>query len=195
MIKFLFLITLSFASSLVFSQSSLKDSDFIYGKMIGKDTLVGYFHFDKEFYEDGVTVFFRKKLTDTYYDCFPSKKYFSFESGSMYLESFEVARWGRDVDTIMRQMIPRVIKGTIELFEFRITNSSSTRTRSLIFFTKKDEEKEKIIKPTFKRQMASLVGDDEALMERINKGELRYQDMPQIVELYNAAHPMAPAPN
>jgi len=193
---FLFLLFISFSTS-IFPQSSGDTKEFIYGTMIRvadpenyrtADTLVGYFWFDNQLDQNGQTVHFKKDLNATKTKKFQSRKYDYFVSDVIYLETFGAIPMLTG-DVLI--MIPRIIDGRIQLFDLRYRTESYYFIHSNVerFFIKKDNKKLRIKEKTFKKQMKELVGDDEALMKKIDSEELKYNDLIEIVTIYNSNHP------
>jgi hypothetical protein len=172
----------------IFSQSIFGGKkEFIYGKMVGRsDTLIGYFWFDNQITQNGQTVQFKEDLNSDTKKTFQSRHYDYFESDGIYLETFGA------IPTISGDvliMIPRIINGKIQLFENKFKWGYFNAFKSEKFFLKKGWNKERVKKKNFKDLMQRYVGDDKSLMEKIEKNELKYDDLVEIVTIYNNNHP------
>jgi hypothetical protein len=185
MTKTLLILCAIFISYSGFSQRFV--TNFIYGKMVKRnDTLSGYFRFSPDVTRNGQTVYFKEEFRSGVKKRFPSRRYEYFESDSFYLGTFGV------VPTITGDisiMIPRIIDGKLQLFAVDYNgggflNLGSTES----FFIKKGPVKLRIKKSKFKKQMHTLVEDDEALIQKIENDQLKYDDLVDIVKTYNNNH-------
>jgi len=185
LILFFFLFS---SSSSIFSQSIFGGKkEFIYGKIVGRsDTLVGYFWFDnRKILEYGQMVHFKEDLNSEIKKSFQSRHYDYFEADSIYLETFGA------IPTIsgdMLIMIPRVINGKIQLFDNKFKWGYMNLFKSEHYFLKKGWDKVRVKKKDFKELMQRFVGDDKSLMEKIENNELKYDDLIEIVTIYNNSH-------
>jgi hypothetical protein len=84
-------------------------------------------------------------------------------------------------------MIPRIVDGNIQLFGLNYTLKSFYFVKSTkdYFFIKKEGQKIKITRKYFKELMKDLISEDKILLEKINNDELKYEDLPQIIQSYN----------
>jgi hypothetical protein len=174
-------------TSHIFSQSIFgKKKEFIYGKMVGRsDTLVGYFWFDNQISQNGQTVEFKEDLNAENKKRFQSRDYDYFESDSIYLETFGAIPTATGDILIM---IPRVVNGKIQLFDNKFKWGAMNLFKSEHFFIKKNRDKVRVKKKKFKELMQIYVGDDKPLMEKIEKNELQYEDLIEIITIYNNNH-------
>jgi hypothetical protein len=185
MTKTLFIFSALFVCLSGFSQRY--DSDFIYGKMVRKnDTLKGYFMFSHEISQNGQPVSYKAEAESEKIKTFPSRRYDYFESDSLYLETFGVVPMLTG-DVLI--MIPRIVNGKLQLFTTvysggGVFNLGTTES----FFIKKGIEKIKIKKSKFKKQMETLIQDDQALLQKIENDELKYEDIIEIVKTYDSNH-------
>jgi hypothetical protein len=187
--KNLILFFFFFLSSLsIFSQSIFGGKkEFIYGKMVGRsDTLVGYFWFDNQITQNGQTVQFKEDLNSENKKTFQSRHYDYFESDGIYLETFGAIP---TVSGDILIMIPRVINGRIQLFDNKFKWGYMNLFKSEHYFLKKGWDKVRVKKKDFKELMQRFVGDDKSLMEKIENNELKYDDLIEIVTIYNNSHP------
>jgi len=184
------LVFLAFSfSTPMFSQSMFDGKKkFIYGKMVGtSDTLIGYFWFDNQITQNGQTVHYKEDLSSNSANKFQSRNYNYFESDSIYLETFGAIPTATGDILIM---IPRIINGSIQLFDSKYRWGNFNLMLSEHFFIKKGNQKLRIKKKDFKGLLMGLVWDDEALLNRITNGELKYDDLMEIVATYNNSHPI-----
>lgn len=178
----IFFVLLISSSLKVFSQK-----EFMYGKMVkGADSLVGYFWIDNHYSQNGQRVNFKEDLNSNVTKRFQSREYDYFESDSLYLETFPAIP---TVSGDILIMIPRIANGSIQLFGNTYSGGYMNLIQSETYFIKKDYAKEKIKKKNFKEMMQRFVGDDKALIEKIDKGELKYDDLIEIITTYNNNHP------
>lgn len=175
-------------NSLSFSQLFPKNEkkEYIYGKMVNKKKeLTGYFWFDnKNITTNGQTVYYLKTMETTYVKTFQSRKYDYFVSDSLYLETFDaIPLIGGDIII----MIPRIIDGEIQLFGLNFTkyNFYFLKSTKDYYFIKTGTAKMRISKKQFKEQMKDLIGKDKVLLNKINSGELTYDNLPEIIQSYN----------
>jgi hypothetical protein len=159
---------------------------FRYGKMVkGTDTLIGYFSFSHDIDQNGQTVKYRESFNSSIHR-FQSRKYEYFEADSLYMETFGVVPMLTG-DVLI--MIPRIVNGKIQLFSTAVGGLGFMGLeKKESFFIKKGSEKMRIKKGKFKKQMHSLIADDEALLNRIDSDELKYEDLIQIVVTYDMNH-------
>ena len=183
----LFLVFIFLFTNIGFAQFfSIKKKEYMYGKMANsKKELIGYFWFDNEnISSNGQTVYYKESLDSKDIKIFQSRKYDYFISDSLYLETFPAIPYpGGD----LLIMIPRIVDGKIQLFGLKFTTTSFYVVRSTkdYFFIKKGDEKKKIMKKYFKEQMKDLISEDQVLLDKINSGELTYDNLPEIIQAYN----------
>ena len=184
--------TLLFLSVLLVANSAFSQkfvTNFIYGKMVKeKDTLAGYFKFDREISQNGQLVYYKKQYESEKTKSFPSRKYDHFESDSFYLETFGVMPMLTG-DVLI--MIPRIINGRLQLFAVNYNGGGFLNLgHSETLCIKKGSEKLRLKKGKFKKQMHKLLDDDEELLQKIDNDELKYEDLTEIVKSYNNHHPL-----
>lgn len=179
----LFVLTFLFLVLKSNGQSQTKDTSYIYGRMIGDDTLVGYFYFTHKITKNSAEFVYKKNLNKDKGKTLNSRYYNCFEADSLYMENFQVFQFE---ENHLYSLIPLIINGSIQLFHAKINN------RDLYAF-KKDGYKAEFTKQSFKKQIAYLLEDDADLLGRVKRGEFGYKDIEQIILLYNESHPMAPA--
>ena len=181
-----FIFILSFAYTGFSQFFSNEKKEYTYGKMgNSKKELTGYFWFDnKHISSNGQTVYYLESMDTKYAKIFQSRKYDYFLCDSFYLETFPAISYPGG-DLII--MIPRIVDGEIQLFGLNFTKTSFYFVKSTkdYFFIKKGDQKIKITKKYFKELMKDLLGQDEALLARINNDELKYDDLPEIILSYN----------
>jgi hypothetical protein len=83
-------------------------------------------------------------------------------------------------------MIPRVINGRIQLFDARYKWGYFGAFNAGNYCVKKDNQKICIKKRKFREQIKSLIADADALIKRIDSGELGYDDLATIIQIYNS---------
>jgi|GEM_PF-2204465 len=180
----LFVLIFLFFTAQSNAQSSTKDTAYIYGRMIGDDTLVGYFYFSDtiKITETGVQFAYRKNLGKGFSKMLNSSNYKRFESESVYMENFLIFEFE---EYHLYTLIPLIVNGSIQLFHLKINKRE-------LFAFKKDGYKSEFTKKSFKKQIAYLLDDDADLLGRVKRGEFGYKDIKQIILLYNESHPMQP---
>ena len=151
--------------------------------MVNKtDTLIGYFWFDHDIDQQGQRVTYAEDSITLSKKRFYTRKYEYFQSDSMFLETFGAVPMLTG-DVLI--MIPRIINGKVQLFDFKCRGCTFSFIKSEHYFVKKDDHKLKVKKNKFKEQMKELIGDDSALMGKIDREELKYEDLEQIIFSYN----------
>jgi hypothetical protein len=130
----------------------------------------------------GQQIMYKTNLTDKKKKKFWASDFISFETQHFYLETFSVqnpAAVGKsDI------MIPRIVNGYLQLFEYRFTGSALWLSGDH-FFIKDGRKKERIRRKTFIAQMNVFVGDNEALITDIENKMLTYDNLKQIILRYN----------
>ena len=183
LILFTFLFN-SFSFSQLFPKEEKKE--YIYGKMVNKKKeRIGYFWFDNKNIYNGQLVYYLKTMETTYAETFYSRKYDYFVSDSLYLETFEVPIY---IGETIKIMIPRIVDGEIQLFGVQVIKKNIFYFFKSIkdnYFIKTRTAKINITKKQFKEQMKDLIGKDQVLLDKINSGELTYDDLPEIIQSYN----------
>ena len=187
MIRTTLLLSALLVMNSAFSQKYV--TDFIYGKMVKEnDTLVGYFKFNHDITQNGQQVYYKKQFESESSKSFPSRRYDYFESDSFYLETFGVVPMLTG-DVLI--MIPRIINGKLQLFAVNYNGGGFLGLgHSETLCIKKGSEKLRLKKSKFKKQMHQLLDDDEALLQKIDNDELKYEDLIEIVKSYNNHHPL-----
>ncbi|MFX1706717.1 hypothetical protein PV783_22295 [Chitinophaga sp. CC14] len=180
-ITFTLLLILFFVNSQ--SQSIYGQTDYIFGTMVNRtDTLVGYFSFDKQITQNGQTVYYVPGPGSGRIKTFQSRKYDYFQGDSIYMEKFGgYPALGGMVDVL----IPRVIDGRIQLFELKFNWGPMNLAKSDRFFVKKGTEKFSIKRKKFKEQMRTLISENIDLLNKIESGELTFDDMIKVILMYN----------
>lgn len=181
-----FIFILSFACTGFSQFFSNEKKEYTYGKMgNSKKELTGYFWFDnKHISSNGQTVYYLETMETKYAKIFQSRKYDYFICDSFYLETFAVFS---DAGGDLKIMIPRIVDGKIQLFglNFTRTNFYFLKSTKDYFFIKKGEQKIKITKKYFKELMKDLIGEYQSLLAKIDNDELKYDDLPEIISVYN----------
>lgn len=153
--------------------------NYYFGKLLGKkDTTEGYFSFKKKVWNAGQSVQY-KSLEDGMIQEFSVRKHDRFFSDSICLECIET-KFG------LFLMVPRIANGKIELYGIYYSHGLFIKEKE--FFVKVNGKIEPIIKDEFKDRMRRLLADDKELLDRIEKKELKYNDMLEIVTQYNNRH-------
>lgn len=165
-----------------YSQINFNLTNYMYGVMANsKDTLVGYFSFEKIFDQSGQSVYYMRDPNSGRVSNFKTRKFDYFQGDSIYMETF------RSYNGMSEMMIPRIINGRIQLFY--MTRKNSPYFKKIDYFVKKDNQKIAIRKKTFKTQMSVLVKDNQALLDKIERGELKFNDIKEVILLYNGNNP------
>lgn len=183
---FILFFGLTLIISCTFAQRNRRTStEFIYGRMIKPtDTLVGFFRFDFVVSQNGQTVYFKRGLNEKKTKRFQTRRYDYFESDSVYLENFAVPMSG--VLGKVEIMIPRVLNGKIQLFEYRLRTPGLFKDiETERFFVKKGDVKMRLNRRKFKEQMLQLIGDKPEIMGKIDTEQLKYADLMDIIFQYN----------
>ena len=163
----------------------IKKKGFIYGTMWnGKDTLVGYFDFDRQINYNGQKVTYKKDIDGNEKKRFKADEYQYFRADSLYLERFPVKTVGNDEFDLL---VPRIANGKMELFDASYRWGEGGLFKKKGYFVRIGDQPYKIFPNEFRKQMADLVADHQSLNLRISSGELDFGDIEKIVTEYNEA--------
>lgn len=160
-------------------------NDFIYGTMQGDGgTLTGYFKFDRTFSQNGQTVYFKEDSTSRKTKKFPSRRYMSFTSDSLYMETFGVMP---TITGDILVMVPRILNGPIQLFYFPYGRPGTIiAPKYEPYHIKASGYRKRVSRKKFKNEMAEILSSNTVLLKYIEEEKLKYDDLPIIVQLANA---------
>lgn len=158
-------------------------TDFIYGTMQGDGgTLTGYFKFDRTFSQNGETVYFKEDSTSRKTKKFPSRRYMSFTSDSLYMETFGVLP---TITGDILVMVPRILNGPMQLFYFPYGRPGTIiAPKYEPYHIKASGYRKRVSRKKFKNEMSEILSSN--LLKYIEDEKLKYDDPPIIVQLANA---------
>lgn len=110
-----------------------------------------------------------------------AKDFERFRGDSIFLRTFKTIPYGTGR---LDAMIPRVVEGKLELYNATYRNYYSFND-SDHYYIYDGRENIRLVKRKFKEQMKELLKDDIDIIQRIDREEVTYEDMPTIIYNYN----------
>jgi hypothetical protein len=148
------------------------------------DSLTGYFKFDGTFSQDGQTVQYKKDSSARKTKKFPSRRYMSFTSDSIYMETFGVLP---SFTGDLLVMVPRIIDGPIQLFYFPYRRPGTVFVPKYEpYHIKTADFRKRVSRKKFKEDMSQILRSYAVLLKYIVEDKFTYDDLPIIVQLANA---------
>jgi len=157
------------------------DRKFIYGKLSGSVSYSGYFWFDNVLSHMGQRIIYKENLSVKKGKILYAHDFETFESDSVFLRAFPTIPIGTGR---IRTMIPRIVTGKLELYNAIYAGFYSSK-KSDHFHLYNGIENIRVIRKKFKEQMRELISDDPEILQRIDREELTYDDLPTIIYNYN----------
>lgn len=157
------------------------DRKFIYGKLSGRVSYSGYFWFDNTLSQMGQRIIYKENLEEKKGKTLYAQDFETFKSDSVFLRTFKTIPYGTGR---LMVMIPRVVSGKIELYNAVYAGFYSFKT-SDHFHLYDGIKNIRAIRRKFKEQMKELLSDDPEILQRIDREELTYDDLPTIIYNYN----------
>jgi hypothetical protein len=169
----------------VFAQNK-SDRKYIYGTLSGDmDSHTGYFWFDHELSQMGQRILFKPDLDVKKPATLYAMNYETFKSDSVFLRTFKTILYGTGR---LKAMLPRVYTGKLELYNAIYTGFYSIN-ESDHFYLYDGKTTISLKRAKFKKQMKEILSDDAEINQRIDRDELKYDDIPEIISAYNLRHP------
>ncbi|HYF68741.1 MAG TPA: hypothetical protein VD884_11425 [Ohtaekwangia sp.] len=167
------------SSTSCFSQSN--PNNFIYGTLYGTTSYTGYFWFDPVLTQMGQRITYKETLETKKKKKLWAMNFDTFQSDSLFLRRFKTMPFGTGH---VESMVPRIVMGKLQLYSASWRGFYSLR-KSDHFFIYDGIRKIRLIRKKFEEQMTELLAGDVDLVERIEREELNYDDMPSIILNYN----------
>lgn len=171
-----------------FSQTVRQGSkDYVRGVLTGGvDSYEGYFWFSTVLDGRGQRILYKTDLKAKKKKAFYADDFEVFTSDSLCLRSFKVVHYGTGM---ISAMIPRIVSGRLELYSV-VYRGYYSFVKSDHYFMKDGSMDVRLTKKKFKEQLKPLLWGDDELVKRIENGEFAYDDIPEIISLYNSKRPM-----
>ena len=157
------------------------DRKYEYGTLSGTATFTGYFWFDNNLTQMGQRILFKKTLDEKKTKTLYATTFTTFKSDSVFRRTFETIPYGFGR---LAAMLPRIVAGPIELYDAIYAGTYEFET-SDHFYLYVGREHIRLVRRKFKTQVTELIRDDADIVQRIERGELTYDDMPSIIHNYN----------
>lgn len=171
--------------AIIFSATSLiaQDSErnYIPGTLIGSKTLKGYFWFDRSLSQMGQRILYKESLNQKKKKTLYAKDFKTFTGDGIFLRTFKTIPYGTGR---LDAMIPRVVEGKFELYSAIYKNYYAFKD-SDHYYLYDGRENIRLVKRKFKDQMNEFLKDDTDIIQKIDRGEVTYEDMPTIIYNYN----------
>lgn len=156
---------------------------YFYGTLTGSTTLEGYFWFDNVLNQMGQRIWFKtdpniKKKKTLYTHSFET-----FDGEEIFMRKFKIISGMSSWDV----MLPRVVTGKLELYNAVFLGYFAFE-KSDHFYIYKGQEKIRLVRRKFKEQVTELLSDDADIVQRIEREEVKYDDLPTIIYNYNLRH-------
>lgn len=129
----------------------------------------------------GQRIIYKENLEEKKGKTLYAQDFETFKSDSVFLRTFKTIPYGTGR---LMVMIPRVVSGKIELYNAVYAGFYSFKT-SDHFHLYDGIKNIRAIRRKFKEQMKELLSDDPEILQRIDREELTYDDLPTIIYNYN----------
>jgi hypothetical protein len=174
-------LTLFLTTGAVAQKTKKGNRKFIYGTLEGLDSYTGYFWFDNVLTQMGQRIIYKTDLVEKKGKTLYAAKFHSFTSDSLHLRTFPTMQHGFGR---IEAMIPRIVSGRLELYSGHWANYYSFN-ESDHYYVFTGSQNIRLIRRKFKEQMKELLQDDEDIIQRVDREEVTYDDMPTIIYNYN----------
>jgi hypothetical protein len=154
---------------------------FIYGTLSGATSYKGYFWFDSKLSQMGQRILYKETLEAKKKRTLYAMDFDTFQGDSIFLRTFKTILYGTGR---LQAMIPRIVPGKLQLYSASWVGFYSF-TKSDHFYVYDGIKDIRLIRRKFKEQMKELLFDDADLVEKIQREEVNYDDMPTIIQSYN----------
>lgn len=157
------------------------EREFTYGTLEGLDSYTGYFWFDNVLTQMGQRIIYKKDLAEKRGKTLYAANFMAFYSDSLFLRTFPTMQYGFGR---IEAMIPRIVSGRLELYSAHWANYYSFK-ESDHYYLFYGSQNIRLVRRKFKEQMKELLQDDADIIQRIDREEVTYDDMPTIIYNYN----------
>lgn len=173
-----FYLVIFFSGSVMYAQGSNKGFEDGFVVLAAGDTLKGGIKFKSgDEIKDRITL----KISDEEKRTFKASELKSFTAGSETFISYKLD------DGVM--FLKELAHGAIELYELQIpfTQGGSDTFKYEMYYRKQGESSLTLIKQgSWKKQVAELIADNSALVQQVEKGKVKLDDLAALIQNYNS---------